>query len=81
MITIEQYLSAKNTVDTFEKQVKAAVLTLNGKKPENFELGCLDLSYYKGEFHVHTHSLIYGSADHEVMAFLEAKTHSYDHCD
>ena len=73
MITIEQYLSAKNTVDTFEEQVKAAVLTLNGKKPENFELGSLDLTYHNGEFHVHTSSLIYSCADTVVREYLEAK--------
>ena len=75
MITIEQYLSVKLLVDTFEEQVKAAVLTLNGKNPKNFDLSKLGLSYEDAEFIVFGDGFVLRSADNFVMAYLEAKPH------
>ena len=70
MMTIDDYLSMKKDIDSFEEQVKTAVLMINGKKPSNFELGFLRLSSHNGNFNLHNNELVYSASFDEVMKFV-----------
>lgn len=68
-MTIDDYLSMKKDIDSFEEQVKTAVLWINGRKSSRYFLKDMILSTNDGNF-ILTGEHTYKAPFDEVMKFV-----------